>query len=254
MKLFDTHAHYDDSRFDSDREAVLESLSGAGVSLVLAPGCNMRSSRAVVWLAEGHPFLYAAVGVHPHDACGMSRQDLAEITELPKSAKVRAIGEIGLDYHYDFSPRDTQLFCFRNQMDLARSLGLPVIIHCREASQDALNVVRDFPGVPGVFHCFSGSLETAKTLVALGYYISFAGIVTYRNARRALEVAAWLPEDRLLIETDAPYLTPEPHRGCRNDSTYLPLICGTLAALRGVEAEELAEKTLQNGKTLFGIQ
>ena len=253
MDLFDTHAHYDDSRFDPDRDRVLSSLPRHGVSLALCPGCSLPSSRAAAELSERYDFLYAAVGIHPHDAGGMTPEDIPALAELAARGKVRAIGEIGLDYHYDFSPRDSQLFCFKTQMDLARTVDLPVIIHDREAHQDTLRIVRDFPGARGVFHCYSGSLETAKALVDLGWYLSFTGVVTYKNARRVLEVAAWLPADRLLLETDAPYLTPEPHRGRRNDSTYLHFTCETLAALRGVSAEELAGQTLNNGKLLFQI-
>ncbi|MCL2747565.1 MAG: TatD family hydrolase [Oscillospiraceae bacterium] len=253
MNLFDTHAHYDDSRFDPDRDRLLAAMPQSEVMLTLCPGCNLKSSRMAVTLADRYPFLYAAAGVHPHDAHEMSQDDLTEIAKLAAHPKVKAVGEIGLDYHYDFSPRDTQVFCFRAQMELARKLDLPVIIHDREAHEDTLRVVRDFPKVIGVFHCYSGSLETAKELVSLGYYISFTGVVTYKSARRALEVASWIPADRLLIETDAPYLAPEPHRGRRNDYTYLRLICETLAALRGVSAEELAGQTTENGKRLFGI-
>ena len=253
MALFDTHAHYDDSRFDPDRDRVLSALPAAGVALALCPGCSIRSSRAAVALAEQYPFVHAAVGVHPHDARALSPDDIPTLSHLAGHAKVKAVGEIGLDYHYDFSPRDAQLFCFRAQMDLARALDRPVIVHDREAHEDTLRVVRDFPSVRGVFHCYSGSLEFAKILVGLGWYISFTGVVTYKNARRVLETAAWLPGSRLLIETDAPYLTPEPHRGARNDSTHLHLICETLAALRGVSAEELAETTTNNGKELFSI-
>ena len=254
MNLFDTHAHYDDNQFDADRDLLLSGLPQAGVARVLCPGCNLRSSRTVVSLAEQYPFLYAAVGIHPHDAHTLSPNDIPELSRLATHNKVKAIGEIGLDFHYDFSPRDAQLFCFRTQMELAYTLNLPVIIHDREAHEDTLRIVRDFPAVRGVFHCYSGSLEFAKILVNLGYSLSFNGIVTYKNARRALEVAAWIPADRLLLETDAPYLTPEPHRGRRNDSSRLPLICGTLAALRGVSAEELAEQTAKNAEGLFAIK
>jgi len=253
MTLFDTHAHYDDRRFDPDRDQVLSGLPRSGVNLVLCPGCNLRSSRAVTALADRYDFLYAAVGIHPHDAKELPPDGVSSLEALTAHPKVKAIGEIGLDYHYDFSPREAQNVCFRTQMELARATDLPVIIHDREAHADTLRVVRDFPGMRGVFHCYSGSLESAKILVDLGYHISFTGVVTYKNARRALEVAAWLPADRLLLETDAPYLTPEPHRGRRNDSGYLHLTCETLANLRGVSAETLAEQTLSNGKRLFSI-
>ncbi len=254
MNLFDTHAHYDDSQFDVDRDSVLAGLPLAGVSLVLCPACNMQSARAVTALADRYPFVYAAVGIHPHDACHMGPEDVETLAQLSRHSKVMAIGEIGLDYHYDYSPRDAQLFCLTQQMELAEALNLPVIIHDREAHEDTLNVVKSFPGVRGVYHCYSGSLESAKTIVSLGYYISFTGVVTYKNARKALETAAWVPDDRLMIESDAPYLAPEPHRGRRNDSSLLRLTNETLAALRGVSAEELAALTTANGKRLFGIE
>ncbi|MDR3207551.1 MAG: TatD family hydrolase [Oscillospiraceae bacterium] len=254
MKLFDTHAHYDDSQFDHDRDELIASLPGQGVSLVLCPGCGMRSSRAVIALAERFPFVYAAVGIHPHEADTMTAAELPALLDMAEHPKVKAVGEIGLDYHYDFAPRDTQLFCLRAQMELAKSAGLPVIVHDREAHEDTLRLLRAFPTVRGVVHCYSGSMESAKELLALGYYISFTGVVTYKNARKALETAAWLPGERLLLETDAPYLTPEPHRSHRNDSTYLRLTCETLAALRGVSAEALAAQTRENGLALFNIK
>ncbi len=253
MNLFDTHAHYDDARFDPDRDEVLAALPGAGVSLVVNPGCDLPSSRAAVALAETYPHVFAAVGVHPHEAGSWSDDTGQTLFELAQSARVRAVGEIGLDYYYDNAPRDLQKACFRAQMALARALSLPVIIHDRDAHADSLLILREFPEVTGVFHCFSGSAEMARELVALGYSLSFTGVVTYKNARRVLEAAAAVPLDRLMLETDAPYLAPEGHRGQRNDSRLMGPTCRTLAALRGVTEEELAALTMQNGRKFFQI-
>lgn len=250
---FDTHAHYDDEAFDADRDAVLQSMPGRGISLIVNPGCNLPSSRAALELSRRYPFVYAAVGVHPHDAESMKAGDLATLRELASQERAVAIGEIGLDYYYDRSPRQVQKERFREQMALAAEMNLPVIIHDREAHEDCLNIVREFKSVRGVYHCYSGSLEQAKVLVRLGWYISFTGAVTFKNARRAHEVISWMPGDRLMLETDSPYLTPVPHRGKRNDSGYLPLIAEAAAALRGVSAEEIAAVTLENGKRFFGI-
>ncbi len=253
MKLFDTHAHYDDKRFDADRDAVLSALPEAGVALVVNPGCHMESSREAVGLAHRFPFLYAAVGVHPHDAEGMRDGDLAELEQMTRDERVVAIGEIGLDYHYDHSPRALQIARFRDQMDLARQTGLPVIVHDREAHEDTLRVLREFPQVTGVLHCYSGSREMAEVLIKMGFFLSFTGVVTYKNARKTLEVAAMLPDDRLMIETDAPYLAPEPDRRARNDSRTLPAMAEAIARVRGTTAEDIARLTLQNGKRFFGI-
>ena len=223
------------------------------MQLVLNPGCSLSSSRKALRLADRYGFVYAAAGIHPQAADEMSEAALAEIAALARRPKVRAIGEIGLDYHYLDHSKKTQLDAFTLQMELAQDLGLPVIIHDREAHEDCLRIVRQFPRVRGVYHCYSGSLEQAKVLVNLGYSISFTGVVTFKNARRALEVARWLPDDRIMIETDAPYMASEPHRGTRNHSGNLSYICETLASLRGVSHESFAALTLQNGKNFFGI-
>lgn len=253
MSYFDTHAHYTDARFDDDRDEVLRALPEAGVPLVLVPGCDAETSRQALALAERYPFVWAAAGIHPHEAAHETPGDSDALRALLRNERVVAVGEVGLDYHYDFSPRGVQLDCFRRQMALAREFSLPVIIHDREAHADTLAVVREYPDVRGVFHCYSGSLESAKILVALGYCISFTGVITFKNARKLLDVAAWLPDDRILLETDAPYMAPEPHRGRRNDSRYLPLVCEALARARGVEPKALARLTLENGKKLFGM-
>ncbi len=217
--LFDTHAHMDDRAFDPDREALLESLPGAGLGLVMNPGCSLASSKNAVALAEQYPWLYAAVGSHPDAADEVDDGVLEEYRKLCKlhGDKVKAIGEIGLDYHYEDIPRDLQKKAFVAQMELARELDLPVIVHEREAHQDGLAIVKDFPEVTGVFHCFSGSAELARQLVDLGWYIGFTGVLTFKNARRAMEAAHAIPLERIVIETDCPYMSPEPYRGRRND-------------------------------------
>ncbi|MCL2842115.1 MAG: TatD family hydrolase [Oscillospiraceae bacterium] len=251
---FDTHAHYDNPRFNPDREALLASLPEQGIRLVLNPGADMPSSRTAVGFAEQYPHIYAAVGVHPHDSKKMRDGDIAELETLTHHEKVMAVGEIGLDYHYDFSPRNVQMRRFREQMELARHVALPAIVHMREAAEDTLATLRDFRDVQGVVHCYSGSLETAKLILDLGWYLGFTGIVTYKNARKSHEVIEYMPRERLVIETDAPYMAPVPHRGKRNDSRYLPEIAKTVGELWGISQEEAATITTENGKRLFGIK
>ena len=255
MRLFDTHAHYDSGAFNADRMEVLASMPEAGVELILNPGCDLPSSQTAVELAEKFPFVYAAVGVHPSDCEGFSQNTLDGLRALAAHPKVRAVGEIGLDYYWkDNPPREFQREVFHAQLELAEELQLPVIVHDREAHQDCLEVVRAHPKVTGVYHCYSGSLEDAKTLVKLGWMLSFTGVVTYKNARRSLEVIDWLPMDRIMIETDSPYLTPEPFRGKRNDSRKVYRVAETIAQVKGLEAEEAARITLENGKRFFGIE
>ena len=255
MRVFDTHAHYDSGAFNADRMEVLASMPEAGVELILNPGCDLPSSQTAVELAEKFPFVYAAVGVHPSDCEGFSQNTLDGLRTLAAHPKVRAVGEIGLDYYWkDNPPREFQREVFHAQLELAEELQLPVIVHDREAHQDCLEVVRAHPKVTGVYHCYSGSLEDAKTLVKLGWMLSFTGVVTYKNARRSLEVIDWLPMDRIMIETDSPYLTPEPFRGKRNDSRKVYRVAETIAQVKGLEAEEAARITLENGKRFFGIE
>ena len=254
--LFDTHAHYDSPRFDADREAVLSSLPGEGVGWVVDPGCDIPSSQKAVELARTYPHVYAAVGFQPEECGEYTPAHLERIRELALSCpKVVAIGEIGLDYYWkENPPRELQQRCFRDHLALARELNLPVIVHDREAHQDSLAIVREFPEVRGVFHCYSGSLEDAKTLVKLGWSLSFTGVVTFKNARKALEVAAALPADRIMLETDSPYMAPEPNRGKRNDSRNLRYIRDKIAALRGISPQELEELTTRNALNFFGIR
>jgi len=250
---FDTHAHYCDKRFKEDLDELLGSMIGSGISLILNAGSSMRTSKFSLELADRYPFIYASVGVHPHDAKSMTDDTVSELEKLLSHPKAMAVGEIGLDYHYDFSPRDVQRMRFREQLELARRLDKPVIIHEREALQDTLDIVRDYGDLTGVFHCFSGSRETAKTVLDMGWYLSFTGIVTFKNARRALEVLEIMPADRIMLETDCPYMAPEPMRGKRNSSLYLPYIADKIGQVRGVSAEEVAATTMENGKRFFGI-
>ena len=252
--LFDTHAHYDDESFDADRDAVLTALPEQGVGLILNPGCDVESSRKAVRYAAAYPHVYAAVGIHPENCGGCTAGDLDAIRALAQLPKTVAIGEIGLDYYWaENPPRDFQQQVLRQQLALAQELALPVIIHDREAHADTLAIVREFPGVTGVFHCFSGSPEMARELLKMGWYLGFDGPVTYKNARRAPEVAAVTPLDRMLIETDSPYMTPVPYRGRRNDSGYVHLVAEKLAEWKGVTPEEMARVTTENGKRLFRI-
>ena len=252
--LFDTHAHLDDRAFDCDREALISGLREKGIALVMNPGCSLESSRNAVALAKKYPFLYAAVGSHPDAADEVDEAVLEGYRLLCREEKVKAIGEIGLDYHYEDIPREIQKKAFRMQMALAQEVGLPVIIHQREALADCLEILGDFPEVKGVFHCFSGSAQTARELTAQGWYVGFTGVLTFKNARKALEAAQAVPKDRIVLETDCPYMAPEPYRGRRNDPGYLYRMAEVLGELLGITPEEAQALTLQNGKRLYGIQ
>ena len=252
--LFDTHAHMDDLAFQEDRESILEGLADKGVGLVMNPGCSLASSRNAVALAEKYPFVYAAVGSHPDVADEVNEETLEEYRKLCKlHEKVKAIGEIGIDYHYEDIPRERQLKAFRMQMELAREVGLPVIVHEREAHEDGMAVVREFPDVTGVFHCYSGSAEMARQLVDKGWYIGFTGVLTFKNARKAIETAQAIPIDRIVLETDCPYMAPVPYRGKRNDPGYLCHMAEKLAEIRGLSLEEIHQITFENGKRLYRI-
>ena len=249
--LFDTHAHMDDTSFDVDRDELLASLPGQGISLLMNPGCSYESSLNAIMLAQQYVFVYAAVGSHPDAADEVCEGLIHKYRELCENPKVLAIGEIGLDYHYEDIPRDIQKRAFRMQMELARELDLPVIVHEREAHEDGMKIVDEFPTVRGVFHCYSGSLEMAKELVKRGWYIGFTGVLTFKNARKSLEVASGIPRDRIVIETDCPYMAPVPFRGKRNDPAKVLFMAKKLAELWGVTEEEAARITLENGKRLY---
>ena len=252
--LFDTHAHMDDRAFDEDRAELLATLPGQGLALVMNPGCSLESSRNACALARTYDYIYAAVGSHPDAADEVNDRVLAEYRELCKlNPKVKAIGEIGLDYYYDDIPREIQLRAFRAQMELAAELNLPVIVHERDAHEDGMNMVRQFRNVQGVFHCYSGSAEMARQLVDLGWYIGFTGVLTFKNARKAVEVAQAIPLERIVLETDCPYMAPTPFRGKRNYPGYLYRMAEKLAEIRGLSVEEIRKITLENGKRLYRI-
>jgi len=250
---FDTHAHYDDKQFSDDRDDLLGRMNAAGVTLILNAGSSLKTSRFSLNLADKYPFIYASAGVHPHDAKSMNDDSINELEGLLSHPKAVAIGEIGLDYHYDFSPRDVQRNRFREQMELARHLHKPVIVHERESLADTMDIVRDYNDLTGVFHCFSGSWETAKRVLDMGWFLSFTGVVTFKNVRHAIEVLEKIPSDRIMLETDCPYMAPEPKRGKRNNSLYLPYIAEKVANVRGISVEEVAAITMENGKRFFGI-
>ena len=250
---FDTHAHYDDKAFDNDRNALLTRLNDEGVDYILDPGCDLASSRAAIALAERFDFVYAAVGFHPEELDQYDREGFCQLVKLAAHLKCVAIGEIGLDYYWDASHKEEQKALFRRQIDLALALDKPVIIHDREAHGDCMEIVRDYPGLRGVFHCYSGSAEMAEELLKRGWYLGFDGPVTYKNARKALEVLALCPLERILIETDSPYLSPVPLRGKRNDSGNLPYIVDKIAEIKGLRHEDVAAAAIANGCRLFGI-
>ena len=252
--LFDTHAHMDDRAFDEDREQLLAALPEQGIGLVLNPGCSLESSRNVDLLTKQYDYIYGAVGSHPDVADEVNEAVLEEYRELCKqNPKIKAIGEIGLDYHYEDIPQEIQQKAFRMQMELARELDMPVIVHERDAHEDSMKIVEEFPEVRGVFHCYSGSAEMAKWLVARGWYIGFTGVLTFKNARKALEVAASIPLDRIVLETDCPYMSPEPFRGKRNDPGKLYRMAERLAELRNLSVEEIHQITMENGRKLYRI-
>ena len=252
--LADSHAHIDDERFDADREEVVARALAAGVSLIVNIGADMASSARSVALAEKYPEIYAAVGMHPHDSQDMKETDYRQLEQWATHPKVVAIGEIGLDYHYDLSPRPVQKEVFLRQLDLARKTGKPFIIHEREAHADMLDIIRYAArGLNGVFHCFSGSVETAREYLKMGFYISVAGPVTFPKSVKTKEVAKAVPLDRLLVETDSPYLTPQPFRGKRNEPAHVRLVAEEIANLRDISLAELAAATTANVRRLFNI-
>lgn len=251
---FDTHAHYTDEAFDTDRDKLLRDVHEWGVEYIVNAGNDYDTSAASLRLANVYPFVYAAVGWHPEDSESFDDETSpALIREWCGNAKVRAVGEIGLDYHYDTPGRDIQRRVFARQMELAEELSLPVVVHDREAHADCMDIVRSFPGVTGEFHCFSGSAEMAAELLKMGWYLGFGGVITFKNARRAIEALRICPMDRILIETDSPYLAPVPNRGKRNDSLNLKYIAEKIAEIKGVTAEQAARQTLKNGRNFFGI-
>lgn len=252
--LFDTHAHYDDDRFDGDREALLATMPAKNVGLIVNPGCDLPSSRMAVALAKKFDFVYAAVGIHPENCGDFEPGLIDDLRQLAKEPKVVAIGEIGLDYYWaENPPKGLQQEVLRRQLRLAEELNLPVIIHDRDAHADTLSIIREFPRVRGVFHCFAGSVEMAQELIKMGWMLSFNGAATFKNAKKAPEVIAAVPLEKLMVETDAPYLTPVPHRGERNDSSYVRFVAEKIAEIKGLTPEEVEKATWENGRVFFGV-
>lgn len=253
--LFDTHAHLDDDRFEVDRKQVIEQCKAEGVELILNAASNLQTSLSSIELAKEYDFIYASVGVHPHDAKSMDSRTIDKLKDLAANPKVKAIGEIGLDYHYDFSPRDVQKQRFMEQIDLAKQLKLPIIVHDRESHGDIMDIFSkmNVSGMGGVLHSFSGSVEMARECLKLGFYLSISGPLTFKNNVKTVEVVREIPLDMLLIETDSPYLTPVPYRGQRNYPGYVRYVAQKVAEIKGLSFEEVAQKTLQNGKRLFNI-
>ena len=252
--LIDTHTHLDDARFDGDREAMIDRARQAGVERFVTIGCDLATSRAAIALADQHPFVYASIGVHPHEVKHISEGWYDEFRRLASNKKVVAYGEIGLDYHYNHSSPKDQRERFREQIQLARELRLPIIIHTREAQDDTITILKEEKAseVGGVFHCFSGDAWLAKDALDLGFYLSFSGILTFQNATMLRDIAKHTPLDRLLVETDCPYLTPVPHRGKRNEPAYVAQVAKQLAAIHPeLSPEEIAQHTTKNAKRLF---
>lgn len=252
--LFDTHAHLDDKKYDEDRAEIIDYIKKEGVSLLVNVGADMESSETTLKLAKEYDFIYAAVGVHPYDEPDLTEADILRLREMAKDEKVVAIGEIGLDYHYEDTDREGQKRGFKMQLELAKELGLPYVIHDRDSHQDCYDIIKESGYYNGVMHCFSGSSEFARQMTDLGFYISFSGTVTFKNAKKVHEAAKTVPIDRILIETDSPYLTPAPTRHERNNPANVIRTLQAIAELRGIDAEELCKITMENGKRFFGIE
>jgi len=251
MHLIDSHAHYDHKRYNADRNALLNSLPSRGVDMIINVGCSLPSSQASVKLAEAYSHVYATVGVHPHEAKTLTDAGLEEIKHLCAHEKVVAVGEIGLDFHYDFSPRDVQRYWFKRQLQLAHEMDMPVAIHSREASQEVFDMISESPVRNGVLHSFSGDAQLAAAYVNLGFHIGISGVVTFDKSGQLQAVVAAIPLEKILLETDAPYLTPAPFRGKRNESQYLTYVAEAIAKTKGIDAESVCRQTNENVVTLF---
>lgn len=252
--FFESHAHYDDEKFDNDRNELIENLNKNGIDYILNSGADMVSSVKGIELAEKYSYFYAAVGVHPHEAKSMKDKDIETLENYSNNKKVVAIGEIGLDYHYDLSPRDIQRYWFKKQLELSKRVDLPVIIHSREAAQECFDIIKKSSVTKGVIHSFSGSPQMAFDYIDMGFYIGIGGIITFNNAKKIVEVVNSIPIEKILIETDSPYLSPVPKRGRRNDSQNLIYIAEKIAQIKQISIEKVAEKTKENSITLFSIK
>ena len=252
-KIFETHAHYDDCAFDTDREDLLGSFPENNICCVMNIGANMKTTYASVDLTEKYPYIYAAIGVHPSDVTELDEECINRLKELAANEKVKAIGEIGLDYHYDEPDRDTQIYWFKRQLELAREACLPTVIHSRDAAKDTLDVMKELAAeeMGGVIHCFSYGCEMARQFLDMGYFLGIGGVLTFKNARKLKEVVEYAPLDRLVLETDAPYLSPEPFRGKRNTALNIPYVAEEIAHLKGITTKEVYDATYENALRLY---
>ena len=255
MQLIDSHAHLDHEKYDGQVDDTIARAEAAGVGQIICIASDLASTERSISLARNHAKLFASAGIHPHEASAASDGDMAQVGKLAEDPVVVAVGETGLDYHYDFSPRQLQLEVFAANIELSLAVGKPLVIHVREAHDDALKTLESFvpKGAGGVIHCFTGDRDQAEAYVALGYYISFSGILTFRNAESIREAAAWVPADRFLVETDSPYLAPMPHRGKRNEPAFVVHTANKLAEVRGVSFDEVALQSVENTRRLFGL-
>lgn len=253
---FESHAHYDDEAFDEDREELIENLLGTDIRYIINSASNISSSRAGIELAGKYPNFYAAVGVHPHEVQELTDEKFEELEELCSASKVVAVGEIGLDYYYDKEWSELQKYWLKRQLELAKKVNLPVIIHSREAAQDCFDIIKE-SNLPkeraGVIHCFSGSVEMAKQYIEMGFYIGVGGVLTFKNAKKTVDVVEAIPLNKILIETDSPYLAPVPNRGQRNNSQNLKFIAEKIASIKQIEPLKVAKVTMENGKNLFRV-
>lgn len=254
--IFETHAHYDDDRFAEDREELLEKVHASGVHPIINVGASISSTKTTMELARTHDYIYAAVGVHPEDIAEMTEENLEWLREQTAWEKTVAVGEIGLDYYWEKDPamQEKQRYWFGRQLELARETGLPVIVHSRDAARDTMNVLKEHNAqdIPMVIHCFSYSKEMALEFVKMGYYIGIGGVVTFKNAKKLKEAVEAIPMDRILLETDCPYMAPDPHRGKRNDSRYIPYVVAKIAEIKGLKMQEVEKITEENAYRLFG--
>ncbi len=253
--IFDTHAHYDDDAFDEDREILLAGLNAAGIGTVVNIGASLASTKTTLALAERYPFIYAAVGVHPSETAELDEERMKWLEEMCASPKVVAVGEIGLDYHWDEPEREVQKRWFREQIRLARRVDLPMVVHSRDAAKDTLDIIKEEQAseAGGVIHCFSYGVEIARAYLDMGFYLGVGGVLTFKNAKKLREVVAYMPMDRLLLETDCPYMAPTPHRGERNSSMYLPLVVKAVSGIKGIPEEEVIAVTEANARRMYRL-
>ncbi len=255
MELIDTHAHLDSSNYDKDRQGVIKEAKKQGIKYIINVGTNIMSSKNSIALSQKNSGIYATVGIHPHDADEVDNNTLSFLEKLTAEDKVVAVGEIGLDFHYDNSPRDIQKKAFHLQLELARKVNLPVVIHSRDAAQETLKILKEenIQDIGGIFHCFSEDLNTARMILDMGMYIAVGGVITFKNAGGLRQVVAELPLNRLVIETDSPYLTPHPHRGHRNEPSYIKYVAREIARIKNISQVQVAKITTENAKKIYNI-